>query len=170
MLFSGKLFVVLIVIIKKIFKMKKITTLIFIFLMSFVAFSQENPVIWDINQSRSEDGSYNLHIKAEIQNNWYVYGMNLEEGGPLSLEFNIDDRNNKVYDLSFKEITPAISVFDEVFNMNVGTYQANVEFRANYVPITDIMSFVLIIQGQACNTANGSCIQVYEEIPITIQN
>jgi len=138
--------------------------------MSLSAFTQENPVTWNINQSRSDDGSYNLHINADIQNNWYVYGMNLDEGGPMPLKFDIKNRDNIVDSIDFKEVTQAITVYDDVFTMNVSTYQGKSDFLVNYVPKTDIKSFTIIIDGQACNTENGLCTLIYEEIAITIQN
>ncbi len=149
--------------------MKFLTTLSLIIFMSFVAFSQENPVNWNISQSRSADGSFNIHISAQIQNNWYIYGMNNAEDGPMPLEFSIDDKDNKVYYAEFSEITQANTIFDNVFNMNVSTHQGTAEFKANYLPKTDIMSLNIIIEGQICNTLNGVCSQIYEEIPLTIQ-
>lgn len=149
--------------------MKILTLISFVFLMSLSAFSQENPVTWNINQSRSEDGSFNFHIKADIRNNWYVYGMNLDEGGPLPLKLDIKDKEDMVYNADIKEVTPAITVYDDVFTMNVSSYQGNSEFVINYVPKTEINSLTIIIDGQACNTENGMCVLVYEEIPITIQ-
>lgn len=138
-------------------------------MMSLSAFTQENPVTWNINQSRSDDGSYNLHINADIQNSWYVYGMNLDEGGPMPLKFDINDKDNIIDSLDFKEVTQAITVYDDVFTMNVSSYQGKSEFLVNYVPKTEINSLTLIIDGQACNTENGLCTLIYEEIPITIQ-
>lgn len=137
--------------------------------MSLSAFTQENPITWNINQSRLDDGSYNLHINADIQRNWYVYGMNLDEGGPMPLKFDIKDKNDIIDSIDFKEVTQAITVYDDVFTMNVSTYQGKSEFSVNYVPKTEINSLTLIIDGQACNTENGLCTLIYEEIAITIQ-
>ena len=150
--------------------MKLVTILSAIILLSLTAISQENPVVWDITQSRSEDGSYNLHITTDIHPDWYIYGMNIGDGGPLALSFSFENQNDVVSYASFKEITSATNVYDEVFEMNVSTYSNNAEFKCNFVPWPDKTAVTLIIDGQACNKTNGSCIQVYQMVTITIQN
>lgn len=150
--------------------MKQITLISALILLSLTAISQNTAATWNITQSRSEDGSHNLHITANIHPDWYIYGMNIEEGGPLPLHFSFENQNEVVSSAVFTEKTTATTAYDEVFEMNVSSYSNNPEFRCNYVPRPDKTSVTLIIDGQACNKINGSCIQVYQMISLTIQN
>jgi hypothetical protein len=148
--------------------MKKIVFLAALMTISMGIFAQESPVTWTISQNRVEDGSRNITISAVINENWYIYGMNMEEGGPLPLLISIENQENTVVWAKFKEITPAENVYDEIFSMNVSSYSHNAQFKCNYVPKADIMSLTILIDGQACNKVNGSCVQVLQSIPVTI--
>ena len=148
--------------------MKRIVLLAAILTISFGVFSQTNPITWSISQSRVADGSYDVIISADIHHDWYIYGMNIGEGGPLPLVISLEDQENVVHSAHFSEITPAVTMYDEVFGMDVSTYKSHAEFKCNYNPKTAISSITLIIDGQACNKINGSCVQVFENIPFTI--
>lgn len=138
--------------------------------MSFGIFAQTNPVTWSITQNRVEDGSYNVIISADIHPDWYIYGVDIGEGGPLPLIISIEDRENTVYSAHFSVLTPATTSYDEIFGMNVSSFKSHADFKYNYVPKSDILSLTIIIDGQACNKINGSCVQVFENIPFTISN
>jgi hypothetical protein len=140
-------------------------TIVFAYLISF---SQENIVEWETSVSRIDDGSYNLVINADIDSDWYIYGMNIEEGGPLPLEFSIEDSENKVFTFSFSEISVADKMFDDVFGMDVMSYTHKAEFKCNFMPKKDINMFNIIIEGQACNKKNGMCVQISENISCEI--
>ncbi|MDD3687653.1 MAG: protein-disulfide reductase DsbD family protein [Bacteroidales bacterium] len=138
-------------------------------LLSLTALAQEEPVNWSVTQSRSEDGSYNITITADIHPDWYIYGMNIGDGGPLPLLLSIENQETVVSSVTFSEITEPTVMYDEIFEMNVSSYMHQAQFKCNYVPKTDIMSVSIIIDGQACNKVNGSCIQVYQNITVNIQ-
>lgn len=154
---------------KKYFTMKIFIILTVAVLLSLTALSQEEHVNWSVTQSRSENGSYNLIITADIHPDWYIYGMNIGDGGPLPLILSIENQETVVSSATFSEITEPTVMYDEIFEMNVSSYMHQAKFKCNYVPKTDIMSVSLIIDGQACNKVNGSCIQVYQNITVNIQ-
>ncbi len=148
--------------------MKQILLLSAILLLSLSIFSQESPVNWTINQERVADGSMNLIITAEIHHDWYIYGMNMSEGGPLPLLISFDNQQNVVDWAKFSEITPAETMYDEIFGMDVSSYQHHTEFKCNFVPKTGVATLNLVLDGQACNKVNGVCVQIQESIPFTI--
>jgi len=148
--------------------MKRILFVAVIITMWFGVQAQTNPISWSTSQSRVADGSYNVIISAEIHPDWYIYGMNIGEGGPLPLLISIEDSENSVYSSTITEITPALSVYDEIFEMDVTSYKNHAEIKCNYVPKTGVTTLTLIIDGQACNKVNGTCVQIFESIPFTI--
>lgn len=146
--------------------MKKFTILALFSIIAAITFAQETPVQWQVEQTRDTDGSYVLDITAEISHNWYMYGMNMDEGGPLPLYLSFDNSKNLTTSCIFKEVSKAKTMYDDVFEMDVMSYTDKVHIRCVFVPKTDVKSLDLIIDGQACNKKDGSCIQVYESIPI----
>jgi len=144
--------------------MKKFALSLIIVLVYMVSFSQENIVEWRTNVSRIDDGSYNLVISADIHSDWYIYGMNNKEGGPLSLEFKIEDSENKVFAFTFSEITTPDKVYDDIFGMDIMSYSHKADFKCNFMPKSGITSLNIIIEGQACNKKNGMCVQISEKV------
>lgn len=148
--------------------MKKTLLLSFLLVLSISIFAQESIVNWKVDQSREETGSHILKISAEIPHDWYIYGMNMEEGGPLPLYLSFEDSENLVNSVEFKEISKPKQMFDDIFGMNVNTYMEYVEIKCIFVPKSNVSTINLIIDGQACNKKDGSCVQVYQTIEIEI--
>ncbi|HNQ69383.1 MAG TPA: protein-disulfide reductase DsbD family protein [Bacteroidales bacterium] len=148
--------------------MKRCVFFLIIVFAYLISFSQENIVEWKTSVSRIDDGSYNLVINADIDSDWYIYGMNIGEGGPLPLEFSIEDSENKVFTFSFSEISVADKMFDDVFGMDVMSYTHKADFKCNFMLKKDITKLNVIIEGQACNKKNGMCIQISENISCEI--
>ena len=94
--------------------------------------------------------------------------MNMDEGGPLPLFISFEDAENKIITSEFTEISIANKMYDEVFGMDVNSYTKKVEIKCMFVPKRGTEKITLIIDGQACNKKDGSCIQVYETIPLEI--
>ena len=133
------------------------------------AIAQESPISWEINESRADDGAYIINISAVIAHDWYVYGMNMDEGGPLPLFISFEDTDSLVSAFKCEEIVIAKKMYDEVFEMDVMSYKNRIHIKCRYVPYAEVTQLNLTIDGQACNKSNGSCMQVYESIPITIK-
>lgn len=146
--------------------MKRFTILAIFSIIAAITFAQETPVQWQIEQSRDSDGSYVLDITADISHDWYMYGMNMEEGGPLPLYLSFDDSDNLTISNLFKEVSKSKTMYDDIFEMDVMSYTDKVHIRCVFVPKTDVKNLDLIVDGQACNKKDGSCVQVYESIPV----
>lgn len=148
--------------------MKKILTISLLVFIGVFTYAQESIVTWKVEQSIEDTGSHILTLSAEIPHDWYIYGMNMDEGGPLPLYIGIDDADNKVSAAEFSEISKPKEMYDDVFGMTVNSYFDKVEIKCKLVPRTDIKEINIIIDGQACNKKDGSCVQVYETIPVTL--
>ena len=94
--------------------------------------------------------------------------MNISDGGPLPLYLSFEDAENIVSAAEFTEISKPKEMYDEVFEMKTSSYSGKVEIKCKFVPKKEVKNINLIIDGQACNKSNGSCVQVYETIPIEI--
>ena len=148
--------------------MKKIFAIILFAGFGLSTYAQESIVNWNIQQYREATGSHILIISAEIPQGWYIYGMNMDEGGPLPLFMDIENEDDKVISAKFSEISKAKEVYDDLFLMNVKSYSDKVEIKCTFVPKSEAKEFNLIIDGQACNKKDGSCEQVHQTIPVKI--
>ncbi|MDD2387754.1 MAG: protein-disulfide reductase DsbD family protein [Bacteroidales bacterium] len=148
--------------------MKKILIISLLIGFGLISYAQESIVNWKIQQSREVTGSHILIISAEIPQEWYIYGMNMEKGGPLPLFFAIENDDEKVIVAEFSEISKAKEVYDDVFSMNVSSYFDKVEIKCTFIPKSETTEFNLIIDGQACNKKDGTCVPVYQTIPVEI--
>ncbi len=146
--------------------MKRFTILAIFTILAAITFAQEAPVQWQVEQYRDSDGSYILDITADISHDWYMYGMNMEEGGPLPLFLSFENSESLTSSCVFEEVSKAKTMYDDVFEMDVMSYTDKVHIRCVFVPKADVKSLDFIIDGQACNKKDGSCIQVYESIPV----
>ena len=78
--------------------MKKILTLTFLLLTS-LGFSQIlNPVQWELGVEQQSKTEYTLVFTANIDTNWAIYALEVEEGGPLPTLFTFE--NNPAFQLS----------------------------------------------------------------------
>ena len=67
--------------------MKKILTLTFL-LFTSLGFSQIlNPVEWELGVEQQSKTEYTLVFTANIDANWAIYALEVEEGGPLPTLF-----------------------------------------------------------------------------------
>ena len=148
--------------------MKKIVLLLMFSFMVLFAIGQEKPVTWQIEILDNSDG---LKIYADINPEWYIYGMNIEEGGPLPLilSFETFDQNLELEDVRFEEVKLGKKIYDEVFGMDVIVYTDKIEILCTFSPKTNVKNFYLLIDGQACNKKNGSCQPFFEKILVNLE-
>ena len=110
--------------------MKKILTLTFLLLTS-LGFSQIlNPVQWELGVEQQSKTEYTLVFTANIDTNWAIYALEVEEGGPLPTLFTFE--NNPAFQLRGKiedsEINK-VTKLDPVFDMVVSKFFNKAEFR-----------------------------------------
>lgn len=87
-----------------------------------------NPVSWSTNVVSNDDGTYNLEIKAEIEEYWHLYSQTLpSEDGPVATEFTFKTSDD--YELIGKVVEPkAITEFDPNFEMDLNYFEKSVTF------------------------------------------
>ncbi|MDR2010521.1 MAG: hypothetical protein LBQ22_08560 [Bacteroidales bacterium] len=144
--------------------------LTFLFISTFTySQTQESPVKWTVNEPVAYEGGFIINVIAEIDKDWYIYGMQMEEGGPLPLLINFENVVELIEKYEVEELSKAEIVFDEIFGMNVTSHSHLAEIKCFFVPKPGVALLNLIIDGQACNKKDGSCMPVYEIITIEIK-
>jgi thiol:disulfide interchange protein len=118
---------------------KKISLILFallIFLPS--AFSQLlEPVKWEITKQRTGDTELQLVIAATIDDNWYLYGLDVPEGGPIPTSIHVDESEHFELDGRFEELTSPEIKFDPFFNMELPLFSKNAGFSQKIKILTE---------------------------------
>ncbi len=87
-----------------------------------------DPVAWQFSKEKIAENEYELQMTATIDPGWYIYGTDLEPGGPIPTAFFFNDADgfDFVGDLRY----PSAEVkFDPNFDMDIPMYGERVTFR-----------------------------------------
>lgn len=108
----------------------RIFSLFLLSLISSFAVGQiETPVTWTLSQERLSETEFMLTFQADIDEGWYVYSQNLEDGGPIPTSFYFEENTDAQIDGKPEEIGKPKSGFDAMFDMNVTKYANQVTFK-----------------------------------------
>ncbi len=98
-----------------------------IFLNLPVASQIMDPVDWEFEKEQIEANEYELRMTAIIDPGWYIYGMELEPGGPIPTDFIFEE--NDAYELVGDISAPEAEVkYDPNFEMDIPMYSGQVTF------------------------------------------
>jgi len=86
-----------------------------------------DPVDWEFESKTLENGSYELTFTASLEDGWYIYSQNIEDGGPIPTSFEFDDHTA---DGEIIENGEMIDKFDKMFEMQVRKFANEVSFVA----------------------------------------
>ncbi len=89
------------------------------------------PVKWNITSKKVGDNEYDLILKADIEDGWYMYSQYLEsDEGPLPTLFYWDekDSNLELVGKSKEESPKVIKAFDKMFEMNLTKFKKSATF------------------------------------------
>ncbi len=108
----------------------RIFSLFLLSLISSFAVGQiETPVTWTLSQERLSETEFMLTFQADIDEGWYVYSQNLEDGGPIPTSFYFEENTDAQIGEKPEEIGKPKSGFDAMFDMNVTKYANQVTFK-----------------------------------------
>jgi thiol:disulfide interchange protein DsbD len=134
--------------------MQKITTILFVFLFLSSAFTfSQDVVTWDFSLEDAGNGEVNIIAKASVDEGWYMYDVNIPDGGPTPTLMEFDKITGAEVVGTFQPIDKKATVkYDEIFEMEIGTFTNSVTF-AQRLRITDKEAFSVEgnIRAQACN-------------------
>ncbi len=87
-----------------------------------------DPVSWQFSKEKIAENEYELQMTATMDPGWYIYGTELEPGGPIptAVFFNDEDGFEFVGELRYP---PADVKYDPNFDMDIPMYGNRVTFR-----------------------------------------
>ncbi|MDR4989014.1 MAG: cytochrome c biogenesis protein CcdA [Bacteroidales bacterium] len=102
------------------------------------------PVSWQFESEKISEREYELRFTATIDPGWYIYGTDLEPGGPIPTAVFIDDGPG--FELSGKLQFPEPEVkYDPNFDMDIPMYGGRVTFAQRVVFLT---GYTVKVQGE----------------------
>tara|TARA_B100001057_G_scaffold491579_1_gene582138 strand:+ start:699 stop:1718 length:1020 start_codon:yes stop_codon:yes gene_type:complete len=131
----------------------------FLFLFCCLSFSWgQDPVKWSAQARQTDTNTYDVILKADIQDSWKLYDVNLPDGGPLSTV------------LLWKNATALGALqgnepktgYDVIFEMDLSYYTNELIWIQSVT--TEAPTIELLIEYQACDDA----LCIFGEEPLTI--
>ncbi len=113
----------------KIFNCKPLTILLFMVIFPALSGAQIlDPVYWDFSKEKISENEYELRLHATMDQGWYIYGTDLEPGGPIptSVIINPGEGFELVGELRYPE---AEVKYDPNFEMDIPMFGGSVTFR-----------------------------------------
>lgn len=109
--------------------MKKLFLILVVLFAGHTAFAQvESPVTWQYAAKKVSPTEAMILLKANIDDGWHIYSLNIKEGGPIKTSFKFTP--SKEFTLAGKTIEPTpITKFEKVFSMNVSYFENSVVFQ-----------------------------------------
>ena len=130
-----------------------ISTLLVSVLFAFVARAQIlNPVKWEMSSEKTGHNEYTLIFKATIEDNWKVYGTDIEAGGPIPTSVNFEgvpagiDMSKPLEALGRKEVAVE-PLFD---NMTLSYYKKRLTLR-KVVTVTKDVTLKGYVEFMTCD-------------------
>jgi len=89
-----------------------------------------DPVKWKMKSVKVSEGVYNLSWRAAIEDGWYVYSRDIEEGGPVPTTFIFEDNKSITFkNKKLKESGPKMKEGeDPIFGMFLRKYAEELEY------------------------------------------
>ncbi len=110
--------------------MLRMVSLACMFCVTFASLSaQQHPVQWTFDSQSVGDGQYDLHLRADVEDGWYIYSQFLpSDDGPIPtrIELAVENGFHPVGLPSEEGIK--IEGFDEVFGMEVRKFAGPTTF------------------------------------------
>lgn len=79
-----------------------------------------NPVEWSVQSKFVNDSTLVIHFLADVEEGWYMYSQETEEGGPIPLSFQFEESTDyKLVGKTIEEAEKIVDGYEEVFDMNV---------------------------------------------------
>jgi thiol:disulfide interchange protein DsbD len=95
------------------------------------------PVKWAFSLEKLPEGMLELVFDASIEDSFHLYSVNIPDNGPLPTEIILN--SDGLFELQggvVESIAPKLK-FDDVFEMEIGTFEGKAQFRQRIKPLAD---------------------------------
>ena len=111
------------------FKMKKITSLLLLWVMALPLLAQfQEPVKFSVAQNKLSDSEFEIVFTGSIDPGWHVYSTDIPEGGPTPATINFDEQKGVEPVGKLTARGNVHKAFDELFGMEVSYMEGTAVF------------------------------------------
>ncbi|MGB1205265.1 MAG: protein-disulfide reductase DsbD domain-containing protein [Chitinophagales bacterium] len=149
---------------------KNIISLVYLIFVACLFAQAQNiePVKWKTNSEALGNNEFMLTFKATIQDGWYVYSKDVEEGGPLPADFDFTADKSVQLIGDLKEIGKAKEGFDPIFEMEVKKFGNSVTYKAKVKTNDATKKYEVPLLYMSCN--DEACVRLEEYFNFTLKN
>ena len=109
--------------------MRKLFAIAAVILTGITANAQLNPVTWSFSVKKIADKTYEVHMKATIQNNWHLYSQKQPEDAiAIPTAFTISPNPLFALDGKIKEVGKMEVMKDATLGVSANQYANTVDF------------------------------------------
>lgn len=115
----------------------------------------KHPVQWSFELNKIEAGLLDVVFTANIASPWYLYDINLPEGGPVSTAVHYDKLEGCSLEGALRNISKPKPYYEAVFEMNLRKHEETAVF-AQRIRISNPDAFLIegYVEFMACNNEN----------------
>lgn len=109
--------------------MKKFFPFLFVIISSFGCKAQLNPITWSFSAKKISDKTYEIHMKATIQNNWHLFSQKQPDDAiAIPTTFTIRPNPLFVTEGKIQEIGKMELMKDATLGISANQYAKSVDF------------------------------------------
>lgn len=134
----------------------KRTLLALLFLFSLTQIFPQDVISWKFSLQDKGNGEIELIADATIDDGWHMYDSNIPDNGPFPTSLSFDVIKGAELVGGFNAVgKKAVVKFDEVFQMNIGTFDNSARF-VQKIKVTNKDNFLIEgdVRAQACDDAS----------------
>ena len=115
----------------------------------------KHPVQWNFELNKIEENLLDAVFTATIEGSWYLYDINLPEGGPVSTAVHFEKLRGCSLEGVLRNITKPKPYYEAVFEMNLRKHEKTGIF-AQRIRLSDPENYLIegYIEFMACNNEN----------------
>ncbi len=110
-----------------------------------------DPVRWEFSYERVGADEYNIVLKAIVDDNWYIYSSELDDGGPIPTSVSFTDTDHFEVLGELTEKGEPIDYYDEGFEMDVVYYAGTAHFIQRIRGLSDSFTVSGTVEYMACD-------------------
>ena len=119
-------------------RIRLVTVLAALLVFAFSAYTQIlEPVKWEFKSEKISNDELHLVFSVSIDDNWYLYGQEIPEGGPIPTTFHLDENEHFTLTGKVEDLTEPEIKFDPFFDMELPLFSNNAQFRQKIKVLTE---------------------------------
>jgi hypothetical protein len=97
--------------------------------ISISSFAQTaDPVKWEFSSKKINTSTFEIHLKAKVEDEWHIYSQNTPDGGPVATTVSFTKNPLVVLKGDVREVGKLEQHFEKLFGVEVKQFSEKVEF------------------------------------------